>query len=148
MLITKAQIPAYFEISLWVTPIITGLITHSLGTCCSIIHEWCYVVIIGILIKLSGTAWLMKLLPPVVVGPVIMVIGLSLAPTAVNMAMYENPGDMKGYNIDFFNCCNDNLLLTIVVQGFFKGFLSLIPVFIVGIIVGYVVAIFMGIVRI
>ncbi len=90
----------------------------------------------------------MKLLPPVVVGPVIMVIGLSLAPTAVNMAMYENPGDMKGYNIDFFNCCNDNLLLTIVVQGFFKGFLSLIPVFIVGIIVGYVVAIFMGIVRI
>lgn len=66
-------------------------------------------VIIGILIKLSGTAWLMKLLPPVVVGPVIMVIGLSLAPTAVNMAMYENPGDMKGYNISFLNCCNDNL---------------------------------------
>ena len=47
-------------------------------------------IVIGIFIKLSGTGWLMHLLPPVVVGPVIMVIGLSLAPTAVNMAMYEN----------------------------------------------------------
>ncbi|WRN54864.1 solute carrier family 23 protein [Staphylococcus aureus] len=103
-------------------------------------------VIIGILIKLSGTAWLMKLLPPVVVGPVIMVIGLSLAPTAVNMAMYENPGDMKGYNISFLIVAMITLLVTIVVQGFFKGFLSLIPV-LVGIIVGYVVAIFMGIVK-
>ena len=100
-------------------------------------------VIIGILIKLSGTAWLMKLLPPVVVGPVIMVIGLSLAPTAVNMAMYENPGDMKGYNISFLIVAMITLLVTIAVQGFFKGFLSLIPV-LVGIIVGYVVAIFMG----
>ncbi|WP_306780147.1 solute carrier family 23 protein, partial [Klebsiella pneumoniae] len=72
--------------------------------------------------------------------------GLSLAPTAVNMAMYENPGDMKGYNISFLIVAMITLLVTIVVQGFFKGFLSLIPV-LVGIIVGYVVAIFMGIVK-
>ncbi|MGT0299176.1 solute carrier family 23 protein [Staphylococcus aureus] len=78
-------------------------------------------VIIGILIKLSGTAWLMKLLPPVVVGPVIMVIGLTLAPTAVNMAMYENPWRYEGYNISFLIVAMITLLVTIVVQGFFKG---------------------------
>ena len=73
------------------------------------------------------------------------ITGLS-TPTAVNMAMYENPGDMKGYNISFLIVAMITLLVTIVVQGFFKGFLSLIPV-LVGIIVGYVVAIFMGIVK-
>ncbi|HDG1286483.1 TPA: uracil permease [Staphylococcus aureus] len=130
ILITKAQIPAYLGSSFaFITPIITGLSTHSLGDMLvALFMSGVMYVIIGILIKLSGTAWLMKLLPPVVVGPVIMVIGLSLAPTAVNMAMYENPGDMKGYNISFLIVAMITLLVTIVVQGFFKGFLSLIPV--------------------
>ena len=47
--------------------------------------------LIALFIKWLGTGWLMKLLPPVVVGPVIMVIGLGLAGTAVNMAMYVDP---------------------------------------------------------
>ncbi|MEJ7477521.1 solute carrier family 23 protein, partial [Staphylococcus saprophyticus] len=74
-------------------------------------------VIIGILIRFSGTGWLMHLLPPVVVGPVIMVIGLSLAPTAVNMAMYENSADMKGYNLSYLLVALITLIVTIVVQG-------------------------------
>ncbi|MQI37474.1 uracil permease, partial [Escherichia coli] len=119
ILITKAQIPAYLGSSFaFITPIITGLSTHSLGDMLvALFMSGVMYVIIGILIKLSGTAWLMKLLPPVVVGPVIMVIGLSLAPTAVNMAMYENPGDMKGYNISFLIVAMITLLVTIVVQG-------------------------------
>lgn len=80
---------------------------------------------------------------PVVVGPVIMVIGLSLAPTAVNMAMFENSGDMKGYNLSYLVVAMITLLVTIIVQGYFKGFLSLIPV-LIGIITGYIVSIFMG----
>ena len=67
------------------------LSTHSLGDMLvALFMSGLMYVIIGIFIKLSGTHWLMHLLPPVVVGPVIMVIGLSLAPTAVNMAMFEN----------------------------------------------------------
>ena len=72
--------------------------------------------------------------------------GLSLAPTAVNMAMYENSGDMKGYNLSYLVVALITLLVTIIVQGFFKGFLSLIPV-LIGIIVGYIVSIFMGLVN-
>ena len=92
ILITKAKIPAYLGSSfcLYYTYHHTGLSTHSLGDMLvALFMSGLMYVIIGIFIKLSGTHWLMHLLPPVVVGPVIMVIGLSLAPTAVNMAMLK-----------------------------------------------------------
>lgn len=148
ILITKAKIPAYLGSSFaFITPIITGLSTHSLGDMLvALFMSGLMYVIIGLLIRLSGTGWLMHLLPPVVVGPVIMVIGLSLAPTAVNMAMYENSSDMKGYNLSYLLVALITLIVTIVVQGFFKGFLSLIPV-LIGIVVGYIVSIFMGLVK-
>ena len=148
ILITKAKIPAYLGSSFaFITPIITGLSTHSLGDMLvALFMSGLMYVIIGIFIKLSGTHWLMHLLPPVVVGPVIMVIGLSLAPTAVNMAMFENSAEMKGYNLSYLIVALITLAVTIIVQGFFKGFLSLIPV-LIGIIVGYIVSIFMGIVK-
>ncbi|MBP3034097.1 uracil permease [Staphylococcus warneri] len=144
ILITKAKIPAYLGSSFaFITPIITGLSTHSLGDMLvALFMSGLMYVIIGILIRFSGTGWLMHLLPPVVVGPVIMVIGLSLAPTAVNMAMYENSADMKGYNLSYLLVALITLIVTIVVQ----GFLSLIPV-LIGIIVGYIVSIFMGLVK-
>ncbi|RIN65324.1 uracil permease, partial [Staphylococcus simulans] len=75
----------------------------------------------------------------------IMVIGLSLAPTAVNMAMFENSGDMKGYNLTYVAVACITLIVTLLVQGFAKGFFSLIPV-LIGIIVGYITAIMFGIV--
>lgn len=148
ILITQAKIPAYLGSSFaFITPIITGLSTHSLGDMLvALFMSGVMYIIIGILIKISGTGWLMHLLPPVVVGPVIMVIGLSLAPTAVNRAVYQDSAHMKGYSLSYLVVALITLLVTIVVQGFFKGFLSLIPV-LCGIIVGYIVAIFMGLVH-
>ncbi|EKU50398.1 uracil-xanthine permease family protein [Staphylococcus massiliensis] len=147
ILITKAQIPAYLGSSFaFITPIITGLKTHSLGDMLvALFMSGLMYVIIGLIIKLSGTNWLMRLLPPVVVGPVIMVIGLSLAPVAVNMATFENPGDKEGYNLTYLIVAMITLLVTVIVQGYFKGFLSLIPV-LIGIIVGYIVSLTLGIV--
>lgn len=147
ILITKGKIPAYLGSSFaFITPIITGLSTNSLGDMLvALFMSGVMYVIIGIAIKLSGTNWLMNILPPVVVGPVIMVIGLSLAPTAVNMAMFENSGDMKGYNLTYVAVAAITLFVTLIVQGFAKGFFSLIPV-LIGIIVGYIAAIIFGIV--
>ena len=127
ILITKAKIPAYLGSSFaFITPIITGLSTHSLGDMLvALFMSGLMYVIIGIFIKLSGTHWLMHLLPPVVVGPVIMVIGLSLAPTAVNMAMFENSAEMKRYNLSYLIVALITLAVTIIVQGFFKGFYHL-----------------------
>ena len=88
----------------------------------------------------------MNLLPPVVVGPVIMVIGLSLAGTAVNMAMYENPGaKVLVYSTTHITIALITLAVTISCNVFFKGFISIIPV-LIGIIVGYICSIFAGIV--
>ena len=86
----------------------------------------------------------MHLLPPVV-GPVIMVIGLSLAPMR-SIWQCTRTQEMKGYNLSYLVVALITLLVTIIVQGFFKGFLSLIPV-LIGIIVGYIVSIFMGLVN-
>ncbi|PTJ88845.1 uracil permease [Staphylococcus hyicus] len=147
ILITKGKIPAYLGSSFaFITPIITGLSTNSLGDMLvALFMSGVMYVLIGIAIKISGTNWLMHILPPVVVGPVIMVIGLSLAPTAVNMAMFENAGEMKGYNLTYVAVAAITLFVTLIVQGFAKGFFSLIPV-LIGIIVGYIAAISFGIV--
>ncbi|MGV3243747.1 uracil-xanthine permease family protein [Staphylococcus sp. 11261D007BR] len=147
ILITKGKIPAYLGSSFaFITPIITGLSTNSLGDMLiALFMSGLMYVIIGVAIKLSGTNWLMKLLPPVVVGPVIMVIGLSLAPTAVNMAMFEDSNAMEGYNLTYLAIALITLLVTLLVQGFGKGFFSLIPV-LIGIVVGYIVSIIFGIV--
>lgn len=147
ILITKGKIPAYLGSSFaFITPIIVGLKTHNLGEMLmALFMSGVMYVIIGIIIKLVGTDWLLKLLPPVVVGPVIMVIGLGLAPVAVNMAMYTDSGAMKGYNILYIFVAIVTLLTVILFSVLAKGFLSIIPV-LMGIIVGYTTAIIVGIV--
>lgn len=147
ILITKGKIPAYLGSSFaFITPIIVGLKTHNLGEMLmALFMSGVMYVIIGIIIKLVGTDWLLKLLPPVVVGPVIMVIGLGLAPVAVNMAMYTDSGAMKGYNILYIFVAIVTLFTVILFSVLAKGFLSIIPV-LMGIIVGYITAIIVGIV--
>lgn len=98
--------------------------------------------IIALIISKAGTKWLMKLLPPIVVGPVIMVIGLGLASTAIGMATNNPAGE---YDIDYVLVGLVTLTITILTAMFTRGFLSVIPV-LVGIIGGYIFSYFMGIV--
>ena len=91
-----------------------------------------YLILSGI-VKLFGTDFIKKLFPPVVTGPVIMVIGLSLAPIAVNMAK-------SNWTLALVS------MLTIVgVSCFMKGFFKLVPI-LIGILAGYGVAAAMGLV--
>ncbi|WP_414046724.1 uracil permease [Macrococcus equi] len=147
LLITKGKIPAYLGSSFaFINPIIIGLKTHSLGEMLmALFMSGLMYVIIGLIIKAVGTNWLLKLLPPVVVGPVIMVIGLGLAPVAVNMAMYTNSGTMEGYNLKYIIVAAITLITVILFSVIAKGFLSIIPV-LMGIIVGYISAVITGIV--
>lgn len=98
--------------------------------------------IVALIIAKAGTNWLMKLLPPVVVGPVIMVIGLGLSVTAVGMATNNPAGE---YDLDYVWIGFVTLLITILTAMFTRGFLSVIPV-LVGIVGGYVFSIIMGVV--
>ncbi|KAA0548005.1 uracil permease [Bacillus sp. BGMRC 2118] len=149
LLITRGQVPAYLGSSFaFIAPIISaqalgGPEAAMLGSFLSgIVYA-----IVALIIKGVGHKWLMRLLPPVVVGPIIIVIGLGLAGTAVNMAMLENPGDPTTYSLLHFSAALVTLLLVIGFSVFLKkGFLSLIPV-LLGIVGGYIYSLFVGLVN-
>ncbi|MEJ9230681.1 NCS2 family nucleobase:cation symporter [Peribacillus butanolivorans] len=135
LLITKGQIPAYLGSSFaFITPIILakGLGGPEAAMIGCFAAGFIY-GIIALIIQKVGLRWLMNLLPPVVVGPVIIVIGLSLAGTAVDMAMYD-PQDK--YSVTYIIIALITLAVTIICNVFFKGFINLIPI-LMGIIVGY-----------
>ena len=144
LLITKGRIPAYLGSSFaFISPIISaravggGIEGAMMG---SFVAGLLY-GLVALLIASFGIDWIMKALPPVVVGPVIIVIGLGLAPTAVDMAM-----NVQGeYSATHFSVAILTLVVTIVGSLFFRGFFGLIPI-LIGIIVGYIYAMIQGIV--
>lgn len=142
--ITKWQVPAYLGSSFaFIAPIIAAKTAGGPGA--AMIGSFLAGLVYGIValvIKKAGYRWIMKLLPPVVVGPVIIVIGLGLANTAVGMAM--NGPDGK-YSFTHFSVALVTLVATIVCSVFLRGMLSLVPV-LAGIIVGYVYALIVGVV--
>lgn len=97
--------------------------------------------IVSLIIWKSGYKWIMKILPPIVVGPVIMVIGLGLSGTAVNMAMNVN-GE---YSFLHFSAALVTVFTAIIFTIFFKGILSTMPI-LMGLIVGYIYSMIVDIV--
>ncbi|MGG0187525.1 solute carrier family 23 protein [Bacillus rhizoplanae] len=144
LLITKGQVPAYLGSSFaFIAPIITAKAAGGPGAAMlgGMMAGLVY-MLIALAIKKSGSNWIMNLLPPIVVGPVVMVIGLGLAHTAVDMAM--NNADGK-YSFTHFSVALVTLAITIICSIFGRGFLSIIPV-LIGIIGGYIFAYFQGLV--
>ena len=97
-------------------------------------------VVVAIFVKLLGTNWINRLLPPIVIGPMIIVIGLGLANSAVTNAGFVKDGDWKAMFVAVVT-----FLITAFINTKAKGFLKIIP-FLFGIIGGYIVAIFFGLV--
>jgi uracil permease len=144
LIITKWQVPAYLGSSFaFIAPIIAAKAAG--GPAAAMIGSFMAGLVYGIvalIIKKAGYRWIMKLLPPVVVGPVIIVIGLGLAGTAVGMAMNNADGE---YSILYFSAGLVTLAATIVFSIYFKGMLSMIPI-LGGIIIGYIYSVFAGLV--
>ena len=134
-LVTKRKVPIFLGSSFaFIAPIIAAAQQWGMpGTIAAISGVALVYFIMSALIKWQGRKLLDRLFPPVVIGPVIILIGLSLSPAAVNMAK-EN-----------WVLAIISLLTAIVVLTFGKGLLKLVPV-VCGIIVGYVVAVCMGLV--
>ncbi|MFA6755544.1 MAG: solute carrier family 23 protein [Bacilli bacterium] len=91
---------------------------------------------IALIVKFTGTGWLNKLLPPIVVGPIIMVIGLSLASSAVNNVTGTSSGS---YNLIKLLCALIALVATALAAHYGKKMVKLIP-FVIGMGTGYIVA--------
>lgn len=142
--ITKGRIPAYLGSSFaFIAPIIAASMADGLaGAMVGAFLAGIVYGLVALLISLSGVNWLLYLLPPVVVGPVIMVIGLGLAPTAIEMAMYDGEGN---YSTTYILIALVTLGITVIALIYFKGFFNLIPI-LIGIVGGYVFALFMGVV--
>ncbi|MEJ2762868.1 uracil-xanthine permease family protein [Photobacterium sp. MCCC 1A19761] len=147
--ITKRSVPIFLASSFaFIAPIMYGVQTWGVaGTMSGLMAAGVVYVLMSAVIKVRGVAIIHKLLPPVVVGPVIMVIGLGLAPVAVNMALGKT-GDGAVQLIDSDAALwisTISLLVTIVLSVFAKGFLKLVPI-VGGIVAGFTTSLFFGVV--
>lgn len=102
-------------------------------------------VVIAIVIKIAGVNWINKLMPPVVIGPTVAIIGLSLAGAAIKDVFSYGPQDANGSFIMSTNtwvsliCAMVTLFVVVICSTYGKKMAKLIP-FIIGILAGYVVA--------
>ncbi len=144
---TKRQVPIYLGSSFaFIAPVIYSVQTWgmpaTLGALAS--ASFFYYVAAG-LVKWRGVGLIHRLLPPVVIGPVVMVIGLGLAQVAVNMATGK-AGDAQVVPYQTaIGVAAISLLATMLTAIRARGLLKLVPI-LVGVAVGYVVSLFVGIV--
>ena len=133
--ITNGKVPVFLGSSFaFIAPIIKATELFGLpGALSGLVAVGAVYGLMSLLVRLRGVGFIARLFPPIVVGPVIMLIGLSLASTGVNMAKSN------------WWLAIIALFTTVVVSLFGKGLLRLIPIF-SGIVVGYVAAIICGIV--
>lgn len=127
--VTKGKVPIFLGSSFaFIAPIIKATELFGLpGTLSGLVAVGAVYGIMSALIRIRGVGFISRLFPPIVVGPVIMLIGLSLAGTGVDMAKSN------------WWLAIVALLTTIIVSLFGKGLLKLIPIF-AGIVVGYIAA--------
>ena len=140
---TRNRSPVYLGSSFaFIAPMVAG---YAIGGTGSVFTALMIVgivyVIISLIIRMTGPSWINKLLPPVVVGPMIMVIGLSLAPTAIaSIGLDMEVIPWQSLVVAFIS-----FLVTALVAVRGKGILQVIP-FLVGIVGGYIVAAALGMV--
>ncbi len=142
---TKRQVPIFLASSFaFIAPITFSIQQWGLpATMGGMMAAGFFYVLLSCFIRLKGSGFMYRLFPPVVVGPVIMVIGLGLAPVAVNMA---SGGANPAIDADTsMILAGISLLTTLMVATMAGGILKLIPI-ICGITVGYVASVFMGVV--
>ena len=141
---TKAKIPVYLGSSFaYITAMQIAI--QQMGGDISAAQTGVFIsgivyILVAIAIHFAGTNWIDKLLPPIVIGPMIMVIGLGLSSSAVANAGFVAEGDVRNIVVAVAT-----FLITALVQTRAKGFFKIIP-FLVGIVGGYIVAVLLGIV--
>jgi len=141
--ITKGKVPVFLASSFaFIAPIIYGVQTWGIpGTMCGLAAAGLLYIILSFVVRIFGAGILHKYLPPVVTGPVIMVIGLVLAPVAVHMAMGRT-GDGSAWLVPeptAMIIAGVSLVTTALVALIGKGWMKLIPI-LCGIIAGYITA--------
>ncbi|MCB8890365.1 uracil-xanthine permease family protein [Vreelandella malpeensis] len=143
--VTRQSVPVFLASSFaFIAPIQGSIASFGIpATLGGLMASGLVYTVISQAVRLKGTGWLHRLLPPVVVGPVIMVIGLALAPVAVSMAIGETSEGISYGQAIFLSMAS--LLVTLVLAVFGRGLLRLVPI-IGGVVTGYALSLIMGVV--
>ena len=142
---TGKQVPIFLASSFaFIAPIQYGVQTWGIATTMGgLAFTGLVYFALSTLVKLRGTEALQRFFPPVVVGPVIIIIGMGLAPVAVDMSLGKNSA--YAYN-DAVLVSMVTLLTTLSVAVFAKGLMKLIPIMF-GITTGYILCLFLGLIN-
>lgn len=141
---TKGKSPVYLGSSFaFITPMIVAFVKSGKESVFTgIMAVGLVYVLVALIIKAIGKKWINKLLPPIVVGPMIMIIGLSLAPTAIEeIGLNLEKIPWKNIVVALISFLTTGIL---AVRG--KGFLKVIP-FLLGMVAGYISSIILGMVN-
>ncbi|MBQ8891269.1 MAG: uracil-xanthine permease [Bacilli bacterium] len=143
LICTKGKSPVYLGSSFaFISPIAYAyLASGSSAVGMGIFVTGLVYIVFAILIKIFGKNWIDKILPPLVIGPMIMIIGLGLAPSAVSqIGLSGDAIEIKGVIVAVVS-----FLTTALISTRAKGILKVIP-FLIGILVGYILSIILGLV--
>ena len=144
ILCTKGKSPVYLGSSFaFIAPLAAAFLKGGIsGAMTGIMAVGLIYIIFAIIIKFAGKNWLDKLLPPVVIGPMIMIIGLGLAPSAISQIGLGTGVDVEWRGVIVALV---TFLTTAIVMVRAKGFIKIIP-FLIGIVTGYILSIILGLV--
>ena len=148
--ITKGKVPVYLGSSFaYIAAIIVASNTYGVGSAfVGLMAVGVIYIIVALIIKAVGTAWLHKALPPVVIGPMIAIIGIGLAGVATGQAgLVSGSSDplFASLAADFVNplIAFVSFSTVVILAIFAKGFFKIVPI-LGGIVVGYVFAAVLG----
>lgn len=148
-IVTGGQVPVFLASSFaFIAPILAARGEFGLpATMGGLAAAGLVYIALSAAVRLKGTGFIDRLLPPVVIGPVIMAIGLGLAPVAANMAMGKS-GDGSQELVPYATALWISLpalATTLIVAVLGRGLLRLIPI-LFGVAVGYGMAFALGVV--
>lgn len=141
ILITGAKVPAFLGSSFAFIPALIAVgkeygVPYAMG---GAIFAGFFYAIVALIVRFAGKKWIDAALPPVVIGSVIIVIGMSLAPTAVNEAFYLN----NEYSLVALSIAAVTLAIAVFATIFLKGFFNTLSI-LIGLVGGYLFTLIMG----
>ena len=140
LLLTKFKSPVFLGSSFaFIFPLSIAVAYGYLGIFLGAVFAGLVYLLLALIVKVAGTNWITKLMPPVVIGPTVALIGLSLSGSAMNNVM-NTAGGPAGYNLVSILIGIVTFLITIIVSVKGKKGLRLFP-FVIGVLGGYVLAV-------
>lgn len=145
--LTKGKVPSFLGSSFaYLSPAFVVMASQGFQAAqAGFVVSGLLLVLVGMIIKYAGSGWIDVVFPPAAMGAIVAIIGLELAPTAASMAGLISDGG-KPLDPKFLIVSISTLAIVLIGSVTFRGFLGIIPI-LVGVVGGYIIALFMGIVN-